>query len=337
MGDLAFGKSFNMLESATEHWAIQLLNESQDGAGLALPDWFSRLLLAMPGVRGSYLRFLQFCASQIEDRILVQGKQEDPDITHFLIEDFKAKDAETQKRESKMLHVDSKLIIVAGSDTTAAALTYLFYHIAVEPGLISRLREEIEPLLNSDGAIEHQNIQGAALLNGCINESLRLHPPVPSGVYRKAPQEGIYIGENWIPGNTIIQVHLYAMSRGKFVCSSCQIFATLYKISTDANRLMFAHLDEDNFTQAEQFIPERFFSRPELIKTRDAFAPFLTGPYGCIGKNLAYMEIRTLTAKLITKFDVKIAPGEDGTNVMNSSDHFTIGLKPLYMAFTSRK
>ena len=100
--------------------------------------------------------------------------------------------------------------------------------------------------------------------------------------------------------------------------------------------LTFAHLDEDNFAQAEQFIPERFFSRPELIKNKDAFVPFLTGPYGCIGKNLAYMEIRTLTAKLISKFDITVAPGEDGTNVLNSSDHFTIGLKPLYLAFTSR-
>lgn len=89
---------------------------------------------------------------------------------------------------------------------------------------------------------------------------------------------------------------------------------------------------------AEQFIPERFSSRPELIKNKDAFAPFSIGPYACIGKNLAYMEIRLLTALLITRFDVRLAPGEDGTALLNHSvDHFTIGLKPINLVFTQRK
>jgi hypothetical protein len=65
--------------------------------------------------------------------------------------------------------------------------------------------------------------------------------------------------------------------------------------------------------------------------------PFSTGPYGCIGKNLAYMEIRTLAAMLIEEFDVALAPGEDGTELLHSIDHFTIGLKPLKMILTRRK
>lgn len=87
---------------------------------------------------------------------------------------------------------------------------------------------------------------------------------------------------------------------------------------------------------AEQFIPERFYSRPELVKNKDAFAPFSIGPYACIGKNLAYMEIRLLTTQLISKFDVALAPGEDGTALLHSVDHFTIGLKPINMVFTRR-
>lgn len=94
--------------------------------------------------------------------------------------------------------------------------------------------------------------------------------------------------------------------------------------------------DEDNFAQAEQFIPERFSTRPELVKNKDAFAPFSVGPYGCIGKNLAYIEIRTLTALLLKQFDVALAPGEDGSMLMESRDHFTTGLKPIQMVFTKR-
>jgi cytochrome P450 family 628 len=62
-----------------------------------------------------------------------------------------------------------------------------------------------------------------------------------------------------------------------------------------------------------------------------------TGPYGCIGKPLALMQIRTLVAKIVTNFDVSFAPGEDGTNLMDKSrDHFTIGLADLNLVFKKR-
>lgn len=220
MGDLAFGKSFNMLRTASTHWAIKLLNDSQDGAGLAMPEWCARLLLKIPIVAAPQVRFVKFCAEQIESRIAIQGKQEQPDITHFLVEDYLKKDEVTRKAMLPMLHEDSKLIIVAGSDTSAATLSYLFYHLALEPGLVARLRKEIGSLCEAQGVIEHRKIQNAPLLNGCIDECLRLHPPVPSGLYRKTPPEGVMVGDTYIPGNTVIQVHMYTMGRGTYTPSN---------------------------------------------------------------------------------------------------------------------
>lgn len=217
MGDLAFGRPFDMLTSASDHWAINLLNKAQDSAGLAIPPWVGRLLWFVPGVKKPYNRFLKFCASQIEERMGVQGKQQNPDITHYLIEDFNVQNPKEQKVALPRLHLDSKLIIVAGSDTTAATLTYLFYHLATEPGLLPRLRDEIAALVGDGEEIEHQKIQSAALLNACINETLRMHPPVPSGIYRKVPPEGMDINGTWIPGNTVIQIHLYSIGRGEFI------------------------------------------------------------------------------------------------------------------------
>ncbi|KAL2860842.1 cytochrome P450 [Aspergillus lucknowensis] len=308
MGDLAFGQSFNMLDSAKSHWAIEVLTTSQEAGGLALPTWAFRLLMAIPGTMNTYRRFVRFCVEQIEDRMCIQGKQATPDIAHFLIEDFnsKTKSGRDRGKELQGLHLDSKLIIVAGSDTTSTAMSFLFYYIARDPGLLERLREEIESLIN-DGEIEHRKIQHAPLLNGCINEALRLHPPVPSGLHRKAPPEGVYIGEQWIPGNTEMLVNFYSMGR-----------------------------DESNFVDADKFLPERFSTRPELIKHQDAFASFSIGPSGCIGKNLALMEIRLLTAHLVTKFDVALAPGENGYELLNSYDHFVTGLRPLHLVFKRR-
>ena len=85
------------------------------------------------------------------------------------------------------------------------------------------------------------------------------------------------------------------------------------------------------------FVPERWFSKPEMIKNKDAFVPFSTGPMGCIGKNLALMEIRLLTTQLVTRFDVSFAPGEDGKRLLEKTkDHFTLGLGELDLIFKKR-
>ena len=47
------------------------------------------------------------------------------------------------------------------------------------------------------------------------------------------------------------------------------------------------------------------------------------------------MELRTLTAELILKYDVAFAPGEDGSKLLNESiDHFTMTLGKLDLVFT---
>lgn len=75
-----------------------------------------------------------------------------------------------------------------------------------------------------------------------------------------------------------------------------------------------------------------------MILNKTAFAPFSVGRYGCIGKNLALMELRTVASELITKFDVSFAPKEDGTALFKKTeDYFTMGLADLMLQFTERK
>jgi cytochrome P450 len=57
--------------------------------------------------------------------------------------------------------------------------------------------------------------------------------------------------------------------------------------------------------------------------------PFSSGPFGCIGKGLAMMELRTELSRLLTNFNVALAPEEDGTNLISqTTEHFTLGLAP---------
>ncbi len=214
MGDLAFGASYGCLEAGEMHFAIKILNDGMDMLGLQLPTWLFRVLVAIPGAAADHFRFINYCSQQLEDRMKMQGKLSDPDITHTLIEHYNTSDPESQKAQLPMLQGDSRLIIVAGSDTTAATLVHLFYHIATQKNLINRLREELDTLVKPNEKIEHFKIQDAPILTGSINEAMRLNPPVPSGVFRKTPKEGVEIGDVHIPGGTVIQMPQYAMARG---------------------------------------------------------------------------------------------------------------------------
>jgi tryprostatin B 6-hydroxylase len=50
------------------------------------------------------------------------------------------------------------------------------------------------------------------------------------------------------------------------------------------------------------------------------------------------MEIRGLTARLLTEFDVSLAPGEDGWKLINEAkDHFTLSLQPFNLSFKKRQ
>lgn len=149
------------------------------------------------------------------------------------------------------LRGDTRLAIVGGSDTTASTLTFLFYHLAHDPSQIAKLRAELEPLLDGKNFLEQKDVAKAKHLDGVIQETLRMHPAIPSGFPRVTPPEGITVGDTFIPGGMTVVLPVYAMQR-----------------------------DEANYERANEFIPERWYSQPQLIKNRDAFLTWNIGESG---------------------------------------------------------
>ena len=139
---------------------------------------------------------------------------------------------------------------MGGSDTTASTLTFLFYHLAKNPSEVQKLKDELLPLLNGKNVLEPKDVAKAQHLDGVIQEALRLHPAIPSGFPRLTPSEGIMIGETFIPGGTTVVLPVYAMQR-----------------------------DEQNYEHPDQFIPERWYSKPELIKNREVFLTWNVGEF----------------------------------------------------------
>ena len=307
MGDLAFNESFHMLERGEEHDILKLLSSSLDFIGVWFPEWLKRMLIIVPGALNDYWKFFKFCSDQITKRM-----KEDPhipDIMSSLLAPYQKSDPPVGA-EMRYLESDSRLIIVAGSDTTAAALAFLFYNLCKQPEYMAKLRQEFEPYVDAEGNAQNADLQNLALLNAVMTEALRLHPPVPTAIQRLTPPEGITIGEHHIPGNMKVWSPQYVVSR-----------------------------NEDIYKHAYEFIPERWFSKPELVSNDGkSWAPFSLGPMGCIGKPLGLMEMRLAVAKILTNFDVAFAPGETGEELCyRSREHFTLTLKPMMLTFKKRK
>lgn len=75
-----------------------------------------------------------------------------------------------------------------------------------------------------------------------------------------------------------------------------------------------------------------------MVKHKDAFAPFSLGPMGCIGKNLALMQLRGIISRILLTFDVSLAPEEDGKRLLyETKDHFTVAIGDCHVVFQALK
>jgi cytochrome P450 len=122
-------------------------------------------------------------------------------------------------------------------------------------------------------------------LYACIDETMRMSPPVPGPLPREV-----------LPGGAAID--------GEFYRAGTEVAVTTYAL----------HHHEGHFPDSFSFRPERWIvdaktgvSEKSVAVAQAAFAPFSTGVRGCIGKNLAYMELATVLATLLWLYDVRSA------------------------------
>ncbi|KAH7077315.1 cytochrome P450 monooxygenase-like protein [Paraphoma chrysanthemicola] len=308
MTDIAFGRSFDMTKTGKAHPGLELMEKAMKPIGLLshIP-WLFMLLGYIPGLANDHLKFLSWSGDQVMQRVKMDKEIQERDVMSWLVEAYNK--SPQKEADRLLLQGDARLIIVAGSDTTSSTLTYAAYELATNPEIVKALREELSTLGKTMSSISLKDLQSCDYLNAVISETLRLHPPVPSGVMRKTPPEGITVGTTFIPGNTTVVSPTYVVSR-----------------SSDAYEL------------ADKFLPERWTSRPGLVKDKSAYAPFSLGVYSCIGKQLALMELRIVLFMLVTEFDICFAPGDDGSSFLdNDLDAFTIVIADLKLAFIPRE
>src|SRR2546423_11613776 len=70
---------------------------------------------------------------------------------------------------------------------------------------------------------------------------------------------------------------------------------------------------ESNFRRPDEFLPQRWLGDAEFADDdRAVMQPFAVGPRNCIGRNLAYAEMRVILAKVLFHFDLELDEGKTG-------------------------
>jgi Cytochrome P450 len=107
-------------------------------------------------------RAIQMSTAQIEGKEVLE-KEEEQNFTHSL---------SLFTRDRKVLRDQLVSSLLAGRDTTACTLSWLFYELSYHPQVYSRLREEIIRTVGVDGKPTYEDLKGMKYLQWCLNESI---------------------------------------------------------------------------------------------------------------------------------------------------------------------
>jgi cytochrome P450 len=99
--------------------------------------------------------------------------------------------------------------MTGGTETMSTLLAGLTFNLCKNPEKLQRLVREIRSFGSSD-EFTMVNLSGLQYLNACIQESLRLYPPVPEGLPRIVPNGGVKICDVFVPAGVSFMTHINA-------------------------------------------------------------------------------------------------------------------------------
>ena len=239
-----------------------------------MPEIIERL---MPdSVRQQVREHFKFSADRVDRRLARDPGR--PDLWTDVLKRSGTEAGKTGKMSIPEMHANSKLFMTAGTETTATSLSGLTYHLLRNPEKLAKLVAELRSSFESEADISVETLATLPYLNACIEEGLRIYPAVPVGLPRIVPSPGASICGQHVPGNVIVSVSHWSAGH-----------------------------HPSNFRNPSLFVPERWLGDPEYASDdRDAIQPFSFGPRNCLGKNLAYHELRLLLAVTLWHFDLEL-------------------------------
>ncbi len=192
----------------------------------------------------------------------------------FLSMYLQAVDKNGQPFTQKELLDELMTLIVAGFETSANTLNWVWYLIAKHPDIEARLIAEAEQHLPNVSALSADSLAAMHYTQQVLEESLRLYPPVWLFTRRSHEDDAL---ENFdVPPDTDIYLSPFVL-----------------------------HRSEHYWADAETFNPDRFEAGDTAKKERPFF-PFSLGPRRCLGEYFSFLEMKVHLGLLLPRFRMQL-------------------------------
>jgi len=167
------------------------------------------------------------------------------------------------------------IFILAGYETTAAALNFTTYLLAKHPDVQAKLQQEIDSKLKKDEKATYDNVFELEYLDMVLCESMRVYPPIPLHIGRWANEERKICGKT-IPKGTGVLAATWVL-----------------------------HHHPGFWKDPWKFDPERFApeNRDKIVEM--TYMPFGDGPRNCIGRRFALMEAKMALVEVFRRYTVR--------------------------------
>ncbi len=199
MSDLTFGEPLYLLDN-TEYipWVKNIFESVRTGSKIGVVRYWpglTKFLLKLTGNSLQSKRVLHFeYSSRRVDRRIERGSNE-PDIWNLVMN---AK--EGQGLTKGEMYANTTVFMIAGTETTATLLSGVTWYLLKHPEVLRKLVAEVREAFQSDADITIENLQRLKYLRACLDEALRVYPPVPIGLPCLIPPQGAEVCGQWIPG-----------------------------------------------------------------------------------------------------------------------------------------
>lgn len=262
---------------------------------LRLPDWVPRW--RRPSL-GRATRRIHAVLDRIVDDLRARGAENDGSIVGRLLS---ARDEETGAPLSdEAIRNEAAVMFLAGHETTANTLSFVWYLLSQAPEVEARLHAELDAVLGGR-APTLADVPGLPWLRAVIDETLRLYPSIPL-LAREALQDETLRGRR-VPKGSIVMVVPWLLHRHR--------------------RL---------WDRPDHFVPERFLPGSTEPVSKFAYVPFSIGPRVCAGAAFAMTESLLCLAVLAQAFRLRLAPGHQVTPIcrltLRPGDRLPMSIEP---------
>lgn len=104
-----------------------------------------------------------------------------------------------QKLSLQQLEGNASIIIIAGSETTATLLSGATYLLLKNPAKMKELVNEVRTTFDKESDVNLTSVNKLTYMLACLDEALRLYPPVPTGLPRTVPEGGATVRGEFLP------------------------------------------------------------------------------------------------------------------------------------------